>query len=256
MTSSALLLSTYCGSILASKIISHYNKLSKLRFSLFEFALFTIIVLFLIAAYYDMGSGRFQYCQNFDINFGLKYFYSNIAGVRNSFKILFILVFLSLCIKSYFIKELRLIVLREIIFLSLITLAYILLVSKCGAKYYLVSGILLTYLMLFCYYLALLCKDSKIVILISSLAFAIYFFNSFVPYQERPRISYNFYKSYSNSWIKQAREAKGDITIFIPKDFPHYRWESWFFPTFSRTLYNYGILNKPINIKFAPQGEN
>lgn len=76
------------------------------------------------------------------------------------------------------------------------------------------------------------------------------------PYKERPRESYLFHREYAKLWVKIAQKASQDsldsVTIQVPRTFPHWQWEGWFFEGFAHTLKHYGIIQKPIKVRFEP----
>ena len=114
-----------------------------------------------IAAIFDMHSGRAQYCGDFNLSFGASYTYSSLKFMRSGFYTLFVLTLIGIVIKAYKDKSLRKWLFIHILWLICLIVAYVLLVSKCGAKYYLMSGLLMCILWIMCVWIALIFKDCK-----------------------------------------------------------------------------------------------
>lgn len=78
----------------------------------------------------------------------------------------------------------------------------------------------------------------------------------FEAYEQRPRESYLHHRSYAKLWINMIQEAEkqnlDSVVIIVPRAFPHWRWEGWFFEGFTHTLWHFGIIHKPIKVVFKP----
>lgn len=269
ITTASLILSSYAGILLLSKRLEKRN-LGKLRdvfyhWSVFEYVLLGIVILWIVAAIFDLGSGRAEYCGSFDLSAGVAYTKDSFNNLREGFYILFSLAFLvTLCcmIRDYRKRQNRIFVLffvLSIFYLVIMTILYTLVVSKCGAKFYLMSGLFLSMLFVLSIWVAILCVRGRIFVALTALMMIISLLHPFTPYIERPRAAYHYYKSFSQSWINQVKEAeslgKNEVIIEIPKALPHWQWEGWFFSSFERTLKRYGIIRSDIKIRFVPQDE-
>ncbi|WP_289181050.1 hypothetical protein, partial [Helicobacter japonicus] len=251
MTSASLILSSYCGVSLFVELfyffILHKNRIL-FHFIRNNFAYIVGLVLcvtfWCIAAIFDMHSGRAQYCGDFNLSFGASYTYSSLKFMRSGFYTLFVLTLIGIVIKAYKDKSLRKWLFIHILWLICLIVAYVLLVSKCGAKYYLMSGLLMCILWIMCVWIALIFKDCKKLLGILSFVAFVAFLHPFEPYKERPRESYLFHREYAKLWVKTAQKASQDgldsVTIQVPRTFPHWQWEGWFFEGFAHTLKHYG----------------
>ncbi|STQ86802.1 hypothetical protein LS73_008740 [Helicobacter muridarum] len=264
ITSASLILSSYCGASLFVELYYffkfHKNKISFSAYIrdnyTYFYGLLFCVTLWCIAAICDINSGRAQACGDFNLVFGASYTYSNLKFMRIGFYILFALVFIGIVIKAYKDKTLRKFISIQILWLICLISAYTLIVSKCGAKYYLMSGLLICILWVMCVWIAIIFKDSKKLLSILGFMAFLAFLHPFEPYKERPREAYLFYKEYAKSWVETAQRASQNgldsVTIKVPRDFEHWKWNGWFFDGFARTLKNYGIIQKPIKVKFEP----
>ena len=216
----------------------------------FDILLMLVIVLWAYALYLSLKSGRADYCGSFDIMSGLSYLKATFKSVRGAFfTLFFVAVAFALCSARF-----RIIVLGGILWIVVIIVFYTLTVSRCGATWYLMSGLFLSMLCVLSVFVSIILRRFKALKSIVALVILVAFLQPFEPYKERPRSSYEFFKSHSQSWIDLAINAdkhnKKELTIYVPKDFPHYHWESWFFPAFSRTLKNYGLVRGEMEIEF------
>ncbi|WP_455939755.1 hypothetical protein, partial [Helicobacter fennelliae] len=266
MTTASFMLASYAGIVIGFKIFGflRYGSWRIWRaFGLFDWFLCAIIVLWCIAAILDMGSGRVEYCGSFDLSFGMKYTYQTFKMFERGFYYLFVFGAIVAAVSVWRLKIMRIEFLASLLWLLLLGGFYVLVVSKCGAKYYLMSGFFLSMLVVLAFYSALLCvfsiKSNKTRVQGSLIVSAILCFciaSSFTKsYQERPRAAYKELMMYAKSWVTQVQKAqqngKHKITITIPKALPHWRWQ-WFMNGFPHTLLRYGIISDHIEVTFAP----
>lgn len=252
MESAAFILACYAGVNLFIKIILAIKNRA-FRIAFIDILFSWILILWIIALVYAMKSGRADYCGNFDIMSGIAYLKTTFKSIRGGFwTLFFVVLFFTLFDKSF-----RNIALYGILWICIIIIFFTLTVSRCGATWYLMSGIFLAMLFVESIFVVIILKRFNTLNLLIPIIMIIAFLQSFEPFKERPRVSYAFFKSHSQNWIDLAKQAdkqnKKELTIYIPKDFPHYHWESWFFPAFSKTLKNYGLIHNDLNITFKPQ---
>ena len=261
MTSSALILSTYCGAALLVRVVgfarggSGVTRLMQ-SFGPYEVLLVACVMLFMVALIYDLGGGRGKACGGFDFFFGLKYSLDSVRTLRSLFRI-GLIVLLGIMLYLWIThKPLRTLLATHFIWLATLGLGYMVIVSSCGAKYYLMSGLLLSMGLIACVWLGI--ALAYIPKLIAPAVFAVVFglLHPFQGYAERPRDSYLVHKSYADSWVAQVREAESSglesVTIFVPKELPHWQWKGWFFPWFAHTLRQFGIIRREMKVEFKP----
>lgn len=265
ITTASLILSSYAGSAIFIKILQNLKARRGILkdFGAFDALLAVIVALWVIAAIYDLGSGRAQYCGEFDLRSGIAYAAKSFASIRESFAMYFGATFIAVAVcalRDIYHKRDTLLARFFIIsalWLCVMTLAYTLVVSKCGAKYYLMSGLFITMFFAQSVWIALLCARARWLEIAAAVLLVIVSLSRFEPYDERPRNAYYFYKSHSQRWIDAATSAEllgqSEVLIEIPREFPHWQWEGWFFSAFSHTLYRYGVLHKPIQTRFVPK---
>lgn len=148
--SASLILASFCGISLfveycyfIAKDTKHFYRLFSFLKTLGLYGLICLVCLLMwcVAAYYDIHSGRAEYCGAFNLSFGISYMYNSLKLLRTGFLTLFILAGIGILIKAYKDSSLRPFILMCV---------YILLVSKCGAKFHLISGLFLSMLWLMC----------------------------------------------------------------------------------------------------------
>lgn len=261
MTSSALILSVYCGvSVLARVVWLGMRRefgLGEAGLGLGDALGLGVCACFFMAAVYDLGSVRIEYCGAFDLTFGLGYFWESIRSLRLGFGVLFALSFMVLCVLARSRGYIRAMLLLHSGYLALLALGYLLIVSKCGAKYYLMSGLLLSAVLVLSVWAGVIYKEAgrKSCALLGLIALVAWLY-PFEPYQQRPRDAYLQHRAYAKSWVAQVVEAESSglesVSIFVPKEFPHWQWASWFFPSFAHTLRHYGVIRREIKVEFKP----
>ncbi|TLD97477.1 hypothetical protein LS71_001630 [Helicobacter jaachi] len=262
------------------------------HFGALEYTLLAIIALWVSAAILDMGSGRAQYCGDFHLSNGLAYATHSLQSTTSGFKILCLLCFAIALFVAFRDKKYRVLLYGGVIWLVLMLIFYTLVVSKCGAKYYLMSGFYLSVLCVMCVWVSIIIAKSRTLGYLSLCFTLIAALQSSNYYKERPRVAYHHIKSYSSAWVAQAqafdkaldskkaashsadsiitessgtpsaqsiesstqnKPTKPTLTITIPASFPHWRWESWFFPGFTHTLRVYGLIKNDFDIIFMPE---
>ncbi|WP_210670601.1 hypothetical protein, partial [Helicobacter canis] len=263
MTSSALILSSYCGiSLLFATLakIKQHKSLSPLALikslDFYALCLALCVGLFLIAVWYGLNGGRGSYCSGYDFGFGISYAIKHLKSFRAGFWVLFIVLALCVLALAFRHRELRGIIAAHILWLAILMIGYIGIVSSCGAKHYLMSGLLLSVALTACVWLSLLLRFMPRLIAPAVFVVGFGFLHPFQGYDERPRDAYLQYRSYAKSWVAQVivTESSGldSVTIFVPKEFPHWQWEGWFFPWFAHTLRQFGIIGREIKVEFKP----
>ena len=263
MTSSALILSSYCGiSLLFATLakIWQHKSLSPLALikslDFYALCLALCVGLFLIAVWYGLNGGRGSYCSGYDFGFGISYAIKHLKSFRAGFWVLFIVLALCVLALAFRYRELRGIIAAHILWLAILVIGYIGIVSSCGAKHYLMSGLLLSVALTACVWLSLLLRFMPRLIAPAVFVVGFGFLHPFQGYDERPRDAYLQYRSYAKSWVAQMQEAESSglesVRIFVPKEFPHWQWEGWFFPWFAHTLRQFGIIGREIKVEFKP----
>lgn len=110
---------------------------------------------------YGIHSGRAEYCWAFLTSLLVSHImYNSLKLLRTGFFIFFILAGIAILIKTYK-STLRPFILTLFLWIISLLCVYTLLVSKCRAKFYLISGLFLSMLWLMCIWLVILFKDSK-----------------------------------------------------------------------------------------------
>ena len=231
------------------------------RFNAYDYFLILVIVLWAIALSYMLHSGRANYCADFDLKRGLDYMITTIKSLRKGFIVIFVLIFIGSLLGIIFGKNNPyrfLLITLDMWFLCLV-IFYTLTVSKCGATWYLMSGLLMAMLVILVVHISIFIAIYKSGYFIFSLVFFISILQSLQPYNERPRNSYIYFKSYSQSWIDQVqkaqKEGKKEIDIFVPEEFGHHHWNDWFAPSFPRSLKIYGLITEDIKVTFKPKSK-
>ena len=169
MTSSALILSSYCGiSLLFATLarIKQHKSLSPLALikslDFYALCLALCVGLFLIAVWYGLNGGRGSYCSGYDFGFGISYAIKHLKSFRAGFWVLFIVLALCVLALAFRHRELRGIIAAHILWLAILVIGYIGIVSSCGAKYYLMSG-LLSVALTACVWLSLLLRVKRLI---------------------------------------------------------------------------------------------
>ena len=263
MTSSALILSSYCGiSLLFATLarIKQHKSLSPLALikslDFYALCLALCVGLFLIAVWYGLNGGRGSYCSGYDFSFGISYAIKHLKSFRAGFWVLFIVLALCVLALAFRHRELRGVIVAQILWLAILTLGYTGIVSSCGAKHYLMSGLLLSVALTACVWLSLLLRFMPRLIAPAVFVVGFGFLHPFQGYDERPRDAYLQHRSYAKAWVAQVIEAESSglesVRIFVPKEFPHWQWEGWFFPWFAHTLRQFGIIGREIKVEFKP----
>ncbi len=215
--------------------------------------------LFLVAVWYGLHGGRGSYCGGYDFGFGISYAIKHLKSFRAGFWVLFITLTLFVVYLAFRHKELRGIIAAHILWLAILTIGYVGIVSSCGAKHYLMSGLLLSVAITACVWLALLLRFMPRLIAPAVFVVIFSFLHPFQGYDERPRDAYLQHRAYAKAWVAQMQEAefKGldSVVITIPRELPHQHWASWFFPAFSHTLRQFGIIRREIKVEFKPQSK-
>ena len=263
MTSSALILSSYCGiSLLFATLarIKQHKSLNPLALmkslDFYALCLALCVGLFLIAVWYGLNGGRGSYCSGYDFGFGISYAIKHLKSFRAGFWVLFIVLALCVLALAFRHRELRGIIVAQILWLAILMIGYIGIVSSCGAKHYLMSGLLLSVALTACVWLSLLLRFMPRLIAPAVFVVGFGFLHPFQGYDERPRDAYLQYRSYAKAWVAQVIEAESSglesVRIFVPKEFPHWQWEGWFFPWFAHTLRQFGVIGREIKVEFKP----
>ena len=263
MTSSALILSSYCGvSLLFATLarIKQHKSLSPLAlmksFGFYELVLALCVGLFLVAVWYGLNGGRGSYCGGYDFGFGISYAIKHLKSFRAGFWVLFIVLALCVLALAFRHRELRGIIVAQILWLAILAIGYVGIVSSCGAKHYLMSGLLLSVAITACVWLSVLLRFVPRLIAPAVFVVGFGFLHPFQGYDERPRDAYLQHRAYAKAWVAQMREAESSglesVSIFVPKEFPHWQWEGWFFPWFAHTLRQFGVIRREIKVEFKP----
>ena len=261
MTSSALILSSYCGvSLLFATLAKQHKSLSPLAlmksFGFYELVLALCVGLFLVAVWYGLNGGRGSYCGGYDFGFGISYAIKHLKSFRAGFWVLFIVLALCVLALAFKHRELRGIIAAQILWLAILAIGYVGIVSSCGAKHYLMSGLLLSVAITACVWLSVLLRFVPRLIAPAVFVVGFGFLHPFQGYDERPRDAYLQHRAYAKAWVAQVREAESSglesVRIFVPKEFPHWQWEGWFFPWFAHTLRQFGIIRREIKVEFKP----
>lgn len=266
MESASVLSASFAGCMLLYRIIANLKETKSFiavlkRFNAYDYFLILVIVLWAIALSYMLHSGRANYCADFDLKRGLDYMITTIKSLRKGFIVIFVLIFIGSLLGIIFGKNNPyrfLLITLDMWFLCLV-IFYTLTVSKCGATWYLMSGLLMAMLVILVVHISIFIAIYKSGYFIFSLVFFISILQSLQPYNERPRNSYMYFKSYSQSWIDQVqkaqKEGKKEIDIFVPEEFGHYHWNDWFAPSFPRSLKIYGLITEDIKVTFKPKSK-
>ncbi|WP_299325992.1 hypothetical protein [uncultured Helicobacter sp.] len=266
MTSSALILSSYCGVALLFATLARLQQHKSLAplvliksLGFYGLVLALCVGLFLVAVWYGLHGGRGSYCGGYDFGFGISYAIKHLKSFRAGFWVLFITLTLFVVYLAFRHKELRGIIAAHILWLAILTIGYVGIVSSCGAKHYLMSGLLLSVAITACVWLALLLRFMPRLIAPAVFVVIFSFLHPFQGYDERPRDAYLQHRAYAKAWVAQMQEAefKGldSVVITIPRELPHQHWASWFFPAFSHTLRQFGIIRREIKVEFKPQSK-
>lgn len=263
MESASIILASYAGCILTYRTLLSYKYHKKLlmvfkTYTLFDLCLVLIVILWAVALWKMMHSGRAMYCADFAIIRGITYFHTTLNNIRSGFIQLFGITCILSLLGIYLVKDSRhrLLLITLNLWIICLVIFYILTTSKCGAKWYLMSGLLMAMLVYMVISLSIVATKYKISYIFVSLLFFIACFQTLQPYQERPRKAYNDFKTYSQSWIEQAQQAQQNgqthVDIYVPDHFGHHRWNNWFAPHFPKTLQTYGILQTNLIVTFKP----
>lgn len=263
MESASVLLASFAGCVLLTRTFATYREhksfiaVLKTR-TFFDLCLLVIIILWAIALWQMIHSGRAQYCASFDLTRGIAYLDTTLKGIRGGFLWLFGAAYILSLLGAFFIKspQHRLALFALILWIPCLVVFYTLTTSKCGATWYLMSGLFMAMLVFMVVAMSILVARYRASYALISLFFFIALFQSLQPYNERPRLSYAYFKSHSQSWIEQMQQAqmegKTHIEIYVPEHFGHHHWNGWFAPSFPRTLRTFGLLEKDIKVTFKP----
>lgn len=258
-----MLLASFAGCVLLTRTFATYREhksfiaVLKTR-TFFDLCLLVIIILWAIALWQMIHSGRAQYCASFDLTRGIAYIQTTLNGIREGFLWLFGATYILSLLGAFWIKnpQHRIILLSLHLWIVCLVIFYTLTVSKCGATWYLMSGLLMAMLIFMVVSTSIFVAQYKSSYVFISLLFFIALFQSLQPYKERPRVSYAYFKSHSQSWIEQMQQAqtegKTHIEIYVPNHFGHHHWNSWFAPCFPRSLRTFGLLERDIKATFKP----
>ncbi|WP_394908568.1 hypothetical protein [uncultured Helicobacter sp.] len=263
MESASVLLASFAGCMLLSRVFTAYREHKSLVAALktrtfFDLCLVAIIILWAIALWQMIHSGRAGYCASFELTRGIAYLDTTLKGIRVGFVQLFVAVYILSLFGAFWIKnpQHRLLLFVLNLWIVCLVVFYTLTTSKCGATWYLMSGLLMAMLVFMAISLSIFVAQYTSSYIIISAFFFIAFFQTLQPYKERPRAAYTYFKSYSQSWIEQMQQAqiegKTHIEIYVPEHFGHHHWNSWFAPGFSKTLQTYGLLGQDIRVTFKP----
>lgn len=263
MESASVILASYAGCVLCYRLLSAYREHKTITGTLkvcgiFEIYLVYIIILWAIALWQMMHSGRAGYCADFELTRGIAYLHTTLQNIRGGFVQLFGISYILALFGAFWFKNTQYRFLLSTLTLWIVSLVvfYTLTTSKCGATWYLMSGLCMAMLVFMVISLSVFVAQYKRSYVVVSILFFVAFFWSLQPYTERPRNAYHYFKPYSQSWIEQMQQAqaRGDThtQIYVPDHFGHHHWNGWFAPSFSRTLRVYGLLQQDIKVIFKP----
>lgn len=266
MTSAALILSTYCGAALLLHILAKIKQARTLSpitliksFRFYEFVLALCVLLFLVAVWYDMHGGRGAECSRFDFFYGISYTIQQLKSLRGGFWTLFIILAICMIYLAFIHKQLRIIIATQILWLVALVVAYmgIVMLASCGAKHYLMSGLLLSIALTACVWLALLLRFVPKLAAVATFIVLFSFLHPFQGYGERPRDAYLQHRAYAKAWVAQMQEAESkgldSTTIFVPSTFPQWQFPRWFPYGFHLGLRQFGVIRRDIAVEFKPE---
>ena len=153
MESASVLLASFAGCVLLSRVFTAYREHKSLVAALktrtfFDLCLVAIIILWAIALWQMIHSGRAGYCASFELTRGIAYLDTTLKGIRVGFVQLFVAVYILSLFGAFWIKNPRhrLTLLSLHLWIVCLVVFYTLTTSKCGATWYLMSGLLMAML--------------------------------------------------------------------------------------------------------------